>query len=64
MALNLIATAKQVIDTEIPASALTIDDLAKQVVTPPTCVRFMSPMPMPVKFGATIVRSDAPITLV
>jgi electron transfer flavoprotein beta subunit len=36
MALNLIATAKQVIDTEIPASALTIDDMARQVVTPPT----------------------------
>jgi len=36
MALNIIATAKQVIDTEIPASALTIDDSAKQVVTPPT----------------------------
>lgn len=35
MALNIIATAKQVIDTEIPASALTIDDMAKQVVTPP-----------------------------
>ena len=36
MALNIIATAKQVIDTEIPASAITIDDAAKQVVTPPT----------------------------
>jgi len=39
MALNIIATAKQVIDTEIPASALTIDDMARQVVTPPTFPR-------------------------
>ena len=36
MALNMIVTAKQVIDTEMPASAMSIDDTATQVVTPPT----------------------------
>ncbi len=35
MALNIIVTAKQVIDTEIPASVVSLDETATQVVTPP-----------------------------
>jgi electron transfer flavoprotein beta subunit len=36
MALNIIVTAKQVIDTDIPATAMRIDDTATSVVVPPT----------------------------
>jgi electron transfer flavoprotein beta subunit len=36
MALNMIVTAKQVIDTDIPATAMRLDETATQVVVPPT----------------------------